>query len=156
VRELDTLWGRRRMRQVPGYALWLGHAGDVRDLAGLHSRGILAVVDLALEEPPVSLTRELVYCRFPLVDGPGNPRWLLAAAVEAVACLVRSNTPMLVYCGAGMSRSPCIAGAAVSRVRGCSPVEALVLVLDSAPADVSPGLWSEVQAVLACLRSGVP
>ena len=103
------------MRRIPGYSLWLGHVGDVRDLSGVHTAGIRAVVNLALNEPPAMLSRELVYCRFPLIDGPGNPRWLLQTAVDTVAGLLRSDTPTLVYCGAGMSRSPCIAGAAIAR-----------------------------------------
>src|SRR5262249_51838653 len=104
------------MRRVPGYALWLGHAGDVRNLQGILAASIRAVVDLASSEPPAPLTRELVYCRFPLVDGPENPLWLIRTAVETVACLVRSETPALIACGAGLSRSPCIAAAALARV----------------------------------------
>jgi protein-tyrosine phosphatase len=136
------------VRRVPGYSLWLGHVGDVRDLHGIHAAGILAVVDLALNELPASLTRDLVYCRFPLIDGTGNPGWLLRAAVETVAGLLRCDTPTLVYCGAGMSRSPCIAAAAIARVRGCPPAEGLAIALQSAAADVSPGLWTEIQDIL--------
>ena len=132
------------MRRVLGYSLWLGHVGDVRDLRGIHAAGILAVVDLAINEPPASVTRELVYCRFPLIDGTGNPPWLVRAAVETVACLLRGDTPTLVVCSAGMSRSPCIAAAAIARVRGCPVVEGLALALESGVADVSPGLWAEV------------
>ena len=85
------------------------------------------------------MTRELVYCRFPLVDGPGNPPWLLRAAVETVAGLLRDDVPTLVGCGAGLSRSPCIAGAAIARIRSCPADEGLAIALGSAPADVSPG-----------------
>src|SRR5262245_957647 len=106
------------MRRVPGYSLWLGHAGDVRDLRGLLAAGIVAVVDLAVQEAPAPATRELVYGRVPIVDGPGNPPWILRAAIEMVAGLVRDEVPTLVGCGAGLSRSLCIAGAAVARVRG--------------------------------------
>jgi hypothetical protein len=136
------------MRQVPGYSLWLGHVGDVRDLHGIHAAGIRAVVDLALNEPPATVSRELVYCRFPLIDGPGNPRWLLRLAVETVAGLLRGDTPTLVYCGAGLSRSPCIAAAAIAQVRGCPIAAALAIALQSAAADVSPGLWAEVQEIV--------
>ncbi len=133
------------MRRVPGYSLWLGHAGDVRELRILLSTGIVAVVDLASDEPPASLTRELVYCRFPLVDGPGNPPWLLRTAVETVAGLLRDDVPTLVGCGAGLSRSPCIAGAAIARIRNCPADEGLAIALGSAPADVSPGLWVDIR-----------
>ena len=92
------------MRRVPGYSLWLGHAGDVRDLRCLLTTGIIAVVDLAIQEAPAPLTRELVYCRFPLVDGPGNPPWLLSAAIETVAGLLRNDVSTLV--GRGKASEP--------------------------------------------------
>ena len=136
------------MRQISGYRLWLGHVGDVRDLSGLFSIGILAVVDLALNESIPALPRELVYCRFPLIDGSGNPRWLLRSAVGTVAGFLRSDTPTLVYCGAGMSRSPSIAGAAISLVRGSRPEEGLTMASKSGPADISATLWTEVCAAV--------
>jgi protein-tyrosine phosphatase len=137
------------MRQIPDHSLWLGHVGDARDVRGVLSTGVLAVVDLALNEPPVALTRELAYLRFPLIDGPGNPPWLLRAAVEAVAGLLRSGTPTLVFCSNGLSRSPCVAGAAVALVRDIPTTDGLALVARSGPADVSPGLWVELQAAVA-------
>ena len=140
------------MRRIAEESLWLGHAGDVRDLTTLHASGVLAVIDLAAEEPPASLSRDLIYCRFPLVDGIGNPPWLLRLAIETAASLSRSNTAALISCGAGMSRSPCIAAAALSLVRGYSANESLARVLDAGPADVSPGLWLEIQAVLRSIR----
>jgi protein-tyrosine phosphatase len=136
------------MRQITGYSLWLGHIGDAADLELLHAAGIRAIVDLALNEPAAVRSRELTYCRFPLIDGPGNPSWTIRAAVETVACLVRLGTPTLVYCGAGMSRSPCIAAAAIALLRGCPAAEALVLLTESGRSDVSPGLWAEIQAVI--------
>jgi hypothetical protein len=138
-----------RVRPIPGYPLWLGHVGDVRDLRAVLAAGIVAVVDLALNEPPAAVTRELVYCRFPLVDGAGNPPWLLRSAVETLAGLVRSGTPTLVFCGAGMSRTPAVAAAALSRACGVSPAEALVLIAQAGAADVSPGLWRDLQALFA-------
>jgi protein-tyrosine phosphatase len=125
----------------------LGHSGDVRDIRGLFAAGIAAVVDLAIHEVPAPAPRELVYCRFPIVDGTGNPPWLLRAAVETVAGLIREGVPTLVGCGLGLSRSPCIAGAAIARVRGCPADEGLAVALKSAPADVSAALWAEVRPI---------
>jgi protein-tyrosine phosphatase len=135
------------VRQVPGFPLWLGHVGDVRDLRSVLSAGILAVVDLALDEPPATVTRELVYCRFPLLDGSGNPAWLLRVAVNTVAGLLRSDTPTLVFCGAGMSRTPIVAAAAISQLRDCSLEDALNAVTQIGPIDLSPALLAEVEAV---------
>jgi hypothetical protein len=137
------------VRRVPNHSLWLGHAGDGRDVRAVLSAGILAVVDLALDEPPAALARELVYCRFPLSDGAGNPPWLLRSAVETVAGLVRSGTPTLVCCGVGMSRTPAVAAVALSLVSDVSAADALALVTQSGAADVSPGLWRDLESALA-------
>jgi hypothetical protein len=136
------------MRRIPGYSLWLGHAGDVRDVRGLLAAGIEAVIDLATQEAPAPVTRELVYGRFPLVDGPVNPPWRLRAAIVMVAGLIRDRVPTLVGCGAGLSRSPCIAGAALALAVGLSPEVGLAVVLESGPADVSPALWAEVREAI--------
>jgi protein-tyrosine phosphatase len=131
----------------------MGHAGDGRNLQALNSAGIQAVVDLAESDPPLSLTRDLVYLRFPIADGAGNPPWLLRLAVDAVAGLLRSATPTLVYCRVGMSRTPCVAGAALALIRGRALPERLAEVTASGPADVSPGLWADVQATVATRNS---
>ena len=128
------------MRQIPSYPLWLGHTGDARNLPLVLSTGIVAIVDLAIDEPPPKLTRELVYCRFPLLDGAGNPEWILRSAIETVEGLLRSQTPTLVFCGAGMSRSPAIAATGIARVSGLSLAECLGLIWQTGPVDLSPGL----------------
>src|SRR5688572_13372182 len=106
--------------------------------------GIIALFDLAMDEPPAALSREMVYCRFPLVDGGGNPAAIVRGAIESLAALIRAGSPVLAYCSAGMSRSPSIAAAALSLVSGQTPEECLRLVVHGAPADISPGLWSQV------------
>mgnify|MGYP001614507563 CR=1 FL=1 len=137
------------MRQISIYNLWLGNARDGRNSCTLLDAGILAVIDLALEEPPAALVRELSYCCFPLVDGAGNPNWLLRAAVETVAAFVRADVPTLVCCGAGMSRAPAVAAAAIASVRGCTLAEALPLVVASGSGDVSPALLAELKTALS-------
>jgi protein-tyrosine phosphatase len=137
------------VRQVAGSSLWLGHVGDARNLRALLSAGIEAVVDLAANEPPVPVTRELVYCRFPLIDGVGNPPWMVRAAVYLIMELVHVGIPTMVYCSGGLSRTPAIAAAALAQIRGCSMAAALAELAASGPADVSPVLLAEVEAALA-------
>ena len=129
------------MRRVNGLPLWIGNARDARDLRLVHDTGIEAIVDLAVDEPPVQPTRELAYLRFPLVDGGGNAEWLLRGAVEAVAGLMRAGVPTLVACSAGMSRSLAVAAAGVAIAVGESPNAALVKVRGSGPSDLHPALW---------------
>ncbi len=132
------------MQQLAGHPLWLGHYGDTCDIKALTATGISALVDLAVNEAPPRLPREFVYCRIPLLDGAGNPRWKIEAAVTAVAQLLQANVPTLLYCAAGMSRTPCIAAAAVTFVCGLPLELALTLATSGRASDVSPSLWKDV------------
>jgi hypothetical protein len=137
------------VREVIPNLLWIGHAGDARAPAGLLDRGIAAVIDLAIEEPLAACPREMVYCRFPLLDGSGNPPALLRAAVRTTERLLRSKLPTLVACGGGLSRSPAIAAAALALVHGIPPATALAQLAASGLHDVSPGLWDELCQALS-------
>jgi protein-tyrosine phosphatase len=136
------------VRRILPHALWVGHVGGIRNLRAVLEAGIVAIVDLAVNEPVPTITRELVYCRFPLVDGTGNAPWLLRAAVEVTAGFLRAKIPVLVYCAAGMSRTPTIAAAALSLATAQSPDECLAIVTAGGASDVTPVLWSEVKAAM--------
>jgi hypothetical protein len=134
------------MRRIDGYPLWIGTARDARAIQEVLDAGIEAVVDLAVMCEPVKPTRELVYLRFPLVDGGGNPPWLICAAVHAVEGLVRLGVPTLVACDGGMSRSVVVAATVMwFRKPIGSPDEMLRKVAASGPADVHPALWADVK-----------
>ena len=134
------------MRRVADLPLWIGTARDARDIRGVLDAGIEAVVDLAMDEPPVQPTRELVYLRFPIVDGGGNPEWLLSAAVEAVVNLLWHEVPTLVACGGGMSRSVAVSASALNAVSAPEPAdEALRRLITGGAADVHPALWADVK-----------
>ena len=76
------------MRQVGNYPLWIGTAHDARDNKAVHAAGIHAIVDLAAEELPANPTRDLVYLRFPIVDGGGNEPKMLRILMAAVTALM--------------------------------------------------------------------
>src|SRR5262245_19901893 len=140
------------MRPILPDLLWIGHAGDERNLRGLLGAGVAALVDLAIEEPPPALTRELIYCRFPLLDGSGNSLDLLRLAVQTVVHLVEMHTPTLICCGGGMSRSPAVASAALALVTGKDCASCLEEIRQTGPGDVTPGLWEDIQAVWESCR----
>lgn len=141
------------MRPIPPHSLWLGHAGDGRDFRRVLETGIQVVVQLAAEEPPLALPRDLVYCRFPLVDGPGNDKNLLRLAITTIASLLEMNLTTLVVCGAGLSRSPAISATGLALALHDSPEACLRQVTEHFPADVAPGLWAEVIGLVASLRN---
>jgi protein-tyrosine phosphatase len=136
------------VRQIAGRRLWLGHAGDLRD-AGAVAAGFGAVVELADSEPFAVLPRELVRCRYPLSDGGDNPTWLLRLAAESVATMLRAEVPVLVCCSAGMSRSICVSAAGLALAEGRPFREALSLVVETGPVDVSPRLLLQFQQALS-------
>lgn len=136
------------MRPIAGYAVWVGNARDARDLRGLHDAGVAAIIDLAIEETPVQPTRELIYCRFPLLDGAGNSLVTLRTAIQTAAGLIHAAVPTLVACGGGMSRSPAIVAAALASLSVESLDQSLLHVARTGPHDVSPALWSEIHTAL--------
>ena len=135
------------MNRVAPFALWIGHGGEAGELTRLYENGVEAVVSLAVEEPPDRSPRDLIACRVPLVDGAGNRTERLALAVQTVATLLAAGVPTLVCCGAGMSRAPAVAAAALARVHGDTPAHWLERVTRHHPSDVSAGLWADLVAL---------
>jgi protein-tyrosine phosphatase len=137
------------MYEIQSALLWTGNARDARDAGGLFEGGISAVVDLAYEEPPAQLPRQLVYCRFPIVDGAGNDPVLLRLALSTTVELLRSETRALVACSAGMSRSPTIAICALAVHLDQSPESMLATVNEKSAFELHGGLWTDVCQIVA-------
>jgi protein-tyrosine phosphatase len=136
------------MNQIKPYPLWLGHAGDGRDFRPVLDAGIQALIQLACEDPPTEPPRELIYCRFPLLDGIGNDEGLLDLAISTVTALIRMRVPTLGCCDFGLSRSPAVAAAALALAHREAPEDCLRRVTKEHRSDVSPGLWSEITHLL--------
>lgn len=132
------------MREILPNQLWIGNAGDGRDPERLLRAGVVAVINLAAEEPSPVLPRSMVYCHFPIMDGTQDGQGSLDVAIQTLVALLKSQVPTLVYCGAGMSRSPAVVAAALSIVQGGSPEDRLREVVAGHPHDVSPQLWEAV------------
>ena len=93
--------------------------------------------------------RDLIYCRFPLLDGAGNDANLLELAINTLAGLIRMRIPTLVCCDMGLSRSPAVAAAALAlAAHREAPEDCLQRVTQEHRSDVSPGLWSEITHLL--------
>jgi protein-tyrosine phosphatase len=135
------------VRQISPHSLWIGHVVDVADLPAIHAAGIEALIDLGMNEPVSRITRELVYCRIPLIDGAGNRPEMLRLALQVTASLILAHVPTLVFCSAGMSRSPAIAAAALALATRAQPNECLTEVFADGPRDLSPGLWEDLMAI---------
>ena len=143
------------IREIHPDHLFLGSAMDARDLRLIYDNRIAAVVDLAVNEPPAQLARDIIYCRFPILDGDGNPKAIIETAVRCVATLMENNFRTMVACSAGMSRSPAIAAAAIAVITKTDPDECLTTITAGGPHDVSPILWSRVRIVYdEIVRSG--
>jgi protein-tyrosine phosphatase len=136
------------LTKLEPYEFWLGSVVDARDVRAILDRGITAVVDLAINEPPIAYPRDIVNCRIPLLDGQGNSLASLRLAIGTVTTLLAAKVPMLLFCSMGMSRSPVIAAAAISLHEGIPLEQSLPRVVRDRPVDVSPTLLSEVAQCL--------
>ena len=137
------------MRVIIPTRLWISNAMDARNVTGVLGLGVSAIVDLAVEEPPIQFPRDVVYCRFPLIDGVGNQPAVLRVAIDTVAYFIASRTPTLVACGAGMSRSPAIVAAAMATTKRIALADVLEKLTAGQPHDVSPGLLAEITKLVA-------
>ena len=140
------------MVEVESGRLWIGNAGEARDPRRLLDSGFSAVVDLAVDEPPAVLQRELIYCRIPLVDSDGNSDATLRFAVQAAVDLLTSGKQTLVACSAGMSRSPAVAAAALAVTRNTDPEADLAEIGDARALEVSPPLWEQLKRLIPDVR----
>lgn len=137
------------MHEIHPDLFWIGHAFDIREPTPLFDAGITAVVDVAFEEPPALLPRQLIYCRFPLNDGGGNDASVLLHAVQTVISLLASETRMIVACSAGMSRSPTIAAFALAAHLGEEPDEVISRIAAVKSLEIKPALWNDVKNALS-------
>jgi protein-tyrosine phosphatase len=140
------------MLELQNNLLWVGNALEIRKPKPLFDAGIGAVVDVAYEEIPAQLPRQLIYCRFPINDGGGNDPAILKHIVQLVADFLATGIPTIVACSAGLSRSPAIAAASLARHLGESPVEVLKRISTLKPLDVSGPLWNDLMDVVSRSR----
>jgi protein-tyrosine phosphatase len=134
------------MRPLLDRKLWIGNAHDIRPWTTELQQQISAVVDLSLSDPPAVLPREVIYLRIPLADAAENAASLLRLALQTAASLLKDDTPTLVCCSAGMSRSPAIACGAIAINQNVDPDEVVKSLLQGVPHVLSPGLWESVRA----------
>ena len=135
------------MHEIIPSRLWIGNVGDARDVRNVLNLGVTAVIDLACNELPIEVPRDIVYLRFPIVDGTGNSSKLLRLAIETTSGIIKDGTPALVFCSAGLSRA-----AAIAVVEGGGFDESLKKIGLHVAHDVLPGLWIDVKA--ACPSFG--
>lgn len=140
------------MHQVGPYRLWLGSVVDAWSLREVLQCDVQAIIDLASNEAPLQLTRDLIYCRFPIVDGVGNDPAVLRLAIDTVIALMQNGTPTFLFCSAGMSRSPAILAAAIARQTKRSLSDCLAEVVLGHPHDVAAGLVHDLQRLDTQLR----
>ena len=140
------------MHEIHPDLLWLGNALDIREPQPLFDADIAAVVDVAIEERPAELPRQLIYCRFPLNDGDGNDAAVLLQAVQTIVDLLQSGTRTIVACSAGMSRSPTFAAFALAAHLRQSPEEVVARIAGIKALDVKASLWSDVSGVFSQVR----
>jgi len=119
----------------------------------LFESGVKAVLDVAYEEPPANLPRQLTYCRFPINDGGGNNPATLFLALSTAINLLDSETPTLIACSAGMSRSPTVAAFALAFHLSESPDTVVARIAEIKSLELKPELWTDMLETAARLKT---
>ena len=140
------------MIEIESGSMWIGNASDARNPRSLFDCEIAAVMELAWDEPAAQLPREIIYCRFPLVDGDGNSTEILTLAVRTLVELYSCGIRTLVACSAGMSRSPAVLAAALSVIRNEDADAVLGKIGQRRSLEVSPPLWEQLIAILPAVH----
>jgi protein-tyrosine phosphatase len=140
------------MHEIHPNLLWIGHALDVREPRPLFDAGITAVIDVAYEEQPAQIPRQLTYCRFPLNDGGGNDPGMLLQTLMTTTDLLRTNTPTIIACSAGLSRSPTVAAFALAHHLDKKPDDLIAGIAERKSLDLNPHLWAEMLTAFKKLR----
>ena len=136
------------MQNLIDSILWQGNARDAREIHQVLALGVQAIVDLAENESPVTFPRDVIVLRYPIADGSGNPAWLLRSIIRSLCGLLENKIPTFIYCSAGMSRSPTLAAAAISRLRAMSLDLAITQFFNEPKFDISPALWNDVRDLI--------
>jgi len=79
------------MREIRPDSLWVGNASDGRDPERLYAVGVVAVVNLAAQEPTPVLPRNMISSHFPIVDGPQDDQAFLDVAIHTLVPLFRAS-----------------------------------------------------------------
>ncbi|QDS97717.1 dual specificity protein phosphatase family protein [Adhaeretor mobilis] len=140
------------MREIIPFRLWLGNIRDVT-IENIASNEIVAVFDLAMEELVEQLPRRTLYYRFPLLDGEQSDSDILRLAIESLLLLLKNEIPTLVFCSAGMSRSPSVTAAALSLTNQDELEDSLQNVVQGYPHDISTVLWRDIKTVVEQIRN---
>lgn len=140
------------MHEIHTDLLWIGHAFDVREPGPLFDAGITAVVDVAYEEAPARLPRQLIYCRFPLNDGGGNDESVLLQTIQTLVDLLNSGTRTIVACSAGMSRSPTVAAFGLAAHLSQEPDDVIARIAEIKSLELKGALWIDIANVFSQVR----
>ena len=143
------------MHKIHPNLLWIGHALDVREPRGLFDVGVSAVVDVAYEELPAQIPRQLIYCRFPLNDGGGNNPDTLLQTLRTATDLLWSGTRTLIACSAGMSRSPTIAAFALAYHLSVEPDDVIARIAEAKSLELKSELWANVRTAYNSLKDNM-
>lgn len=137
----------------------IGNFLDAQDVAILSREGIRSILGLdgklrGTTASDLGVARIEV---FEFNDGPGNDPQRYQQAVDTLRELVEENSPVLVHCHAGRSRSPIVVAGYFVLTEGMNPEDAINRVAGKREINISEGLdkllyWLRVtqQAHLPC------
>ncbi|WP_058992976.1 dual specificity protein phosphatase family protein [Haloarcula sp. CBA1127] len=134
------------VRQIGNRALYLGNKHAARPEA--HDRSFEHVLSATSEAYPLTTAHH------PLIDGAGNEWTAFEAAVDTARRFVRADSPALIHCKAGVSRSATLIATAIAAEENRPLSDALAAVRAARPiATPNPALYKLAVIYLAADES---
>lgn len=121
--------------------LYIGKYRDTQNLSLLETYHIGAMLQLAerVEQPGI------ISCYLPVEDGQPLPVDMLRRGIDFVLEMHQQRHPVLIACGAGISRSAALTTAVIKEVQDVSLLEALRVVKQQHPdTNVHMALWDSL------------
>jgi protein-tyrosine phosphatase len=120
----------------------IGSFLEAMDTALLRQHGFRSVLSLdgTLTEQHAAQFGLSEVVSYTLIDGPGNDLRIFRFAIDDLKRLTASNSPVLVQCHAGRSRSAVVVAAHLMEAGGLNPEMAIALVASKREINVTPAL----------------
>ncbi len=128
--------------------IWVGSYEAARNVAMLKKKGFSAVLNVSLDDRMFSeYPHDWRLLHFPLYDGDAIPAATFREAIDFLVLCRSERRRTLLHCAAGVSRSVTIMAAYLMKIKGMSPADALLHIMERRP-EAAPATYTFNSAVM--------
>jgi hypothetical protein len=100
--------------------LWIGEWQSAANLDWLQANNVSAILNVAADLDDPRIGHGVYSVKVGLVDGPGNPKWMVDLAVKTLILMLEKEPVTYAHCISGQSRSVHVVCRALAEIEGTS------------------------------------